>query len=187
MGAHDRIPSDPANSMHEMPSGAPVPASRNTPLLADQWGQAPADHHLGDRRNPRTATIIRETVCRQSPPCRIGRRGRRYSKCKAVDVGDPRSRQNMPPRPWLNPSDQIGLNQISARRSSTPPCSSKTRWGAPPPRHRRINEGPQGLAETPRRPVLPLKIHHLPKISIRPHLAISVADFAAEGAATTTN
>jgi hypothetical protein len=28
--------------------------------------------------------------------------------------------------------------------------------------------------------VLPLKIHHLPKISIRPHLAILAADFAAE-------
>jgi hypothetical protein len=39
----------------------------------------------------------------------------------------------------------------------------------------RVSLAPAG---TPHRPVLPLKIHHLPKISIKPHLAIPTTDFA---------
>jgi hypothetical protein len=48
-----------------------------------------------------------------------------------------------------------------------------------PPRQR-VSLAPTG---TPHRPVLPLKIHHLPKISIKPHIAIPTTDFATEGAA----
>jgi hypothetical protein len=161
-------------------------AFRNTPLPVDRWGQAPADHHLGDRRNPRTAAIIRETAPtplitlmpdwseRKEEVQAQGYRGQRSEEPPehaALTVAEPIRPDR--PQPDLGPKIQHAAMLIEDSLGRTASSMPPHRWRVP-----------QALARKSRRPVLPLKIHHLPKISIMPHLAIPAANFPMEGAAT---
>jgi hypothetical protein len=108
-------------------------------------------------------------------------RGRRQSKRKAVDTGDPRNRQIPPPRPWLDPSSQIGLAaQILVGRPISPPCRRRAE-GAPPPPHCRPTGGPRAPARTVAPPCASVGVPLTPEENQQSHLATHVAIFDAEG------
>jgi hypothetical protein len=67
MGAHDRIPPDPANSRHSCTvtfAGGPF---RNSPLRSDQEGSASERSSSSRKRNPRSATARRSTSSTEEP------------------------------------------------------------------------------------------------------------------------
>jgi len=100
MGAHDRIPPDPAISRHmhivEFAGGA----FRNTTLQPDQWRQTSSGSSSWREINPRTTPFIQPELAAPSPPA--GDRGEDNPACH--QSGSPEPSVQLPPQPEV----QIG-------------------------------------------------------------------------------
>jgi hypothetical protein len=105
MGAHDRIPADPANYRHRCTAMYAGGAFRNSPLQPDQEKPASGKSPSSQKRNPRSTTIIRQN-------------GRPPRRRPPIDLNDGRPHQRGWRAPWKNMRISSSHPMLEQRQAS---------------------------------------------------------------------